>query len=152
MIIDIIKFLKIDHDFSMQERNVYDDIKYIYDENKQDDFWEYFDNIKGPNVRPFHILFTYVCYDEEEIELFEEYCELGMWSEDAKNFIDEEIEMTEQRKEIYFALVNRVDEFVLHDCVENNIMRDLTTNPLNEKEQHMLSYTLREHQEIPNYY
>jgi hypothetical protein len=116
-----------------------EDIEGICDENKKTEFLDYLHEM-ATFGRASNILSTFICYDDYELELFKDYCKEGMWSEHAMEFIDGNIIMTDQRKEIYFALVNRLDSNKIYECVITNTMRDLTINPLTHDEQQNLEY------------
>lgn len=121
-----------------------EDIKFICENNQQTEFLDYLHemlNLSNIYIRPVDIIHSFD-YNIDELELFKDYCKSGIWSKHAKEFIEENLIMTDQRKEIYFALVGRVNHLNLHVCVEDNIMRDLTINPLTPEEQEYLNYEL----------
>jgi hypothetical protein len=120
------------------------DIKFICENNQQIEFLNYLRemlNLDNIYIRPVDIIYSFN-YSQDKLELFKEYCQAGIWSEHAKDFVEENIIMTDQRKEIYFALVGDVNSLTLHTCVENNIMRNLTINPITLEEQEYLNYEL----------
>ncbi len=115
------------------------DIIYISEQEEPEDFINYLNKLSSYGASAHDILYTYICFDEDTIKLFEEYCRYGMWSEHAKEFADENIEMTPRRKYIYSKLVNRVNSSVLYDCIEIDRVRNLRTNPLTTEEQNKLN-------------
>ncbi len=119
------------------------DIIYISEEEEPDEFINYLNKLSSYGASARNIMLAYVCFNEDALKLFEDYCRDGMWSEHAKELADENIEMTPRRKYIYSKLVNRVNSSVLYDCIKNEYIRNMQTNPLNAQEQASLNYELR---------
>jgi hypothetical protein len=125
-------------------QEIEDDIKFICENNQQIEFLDYLrEMLNLPNIyiRHVDIIHSFIS-EQDKLELFKEYCRAGIWSEHAMDFIEENIIMTDQRKKIYFALVGRVNNLCLHECVEECIMRNLNINPLTPEEQETLNYEL----------
>ena len=121
------------------------DILYISEQEDSEEFINYLIKLSSYGVSASDILYTYTCFDEDAIKLFEEYCRDGMWSEHAKELAEADIEMTSRRKYIYSKLVGRVNSDVLYECIENDRVRNLRTNPLTVEEKNTLDYELHSH-------
>ncbi len=115
-----------------------DNIAGICEDNKQIEFFDYLCEMNN-FASAGNILTTFICFEPDQLELFKEYCKMGIWSEHAFEFINNDIIMTNESKKIYFELVGRVNTEVLFDCVKENIMRDLILNPLTGEEQQWLN-------------
>jgi hypothetical protein len=121
------------------------DIIYIAKEEDSEEFINYLIKLSSYGALASDIKYTYTCFDEDAIELFEEYCRDGMWSEHAKEFAEDDIEMTPSRKYIYSKLIGRVNYDVLYESIENDRVRNLRRNPLTVEEQKTLDSELRSH-------
>ncbi len=126
-------------------QDIEDDTKFICNINEQEAFINYMNEMSSLNASVYDIIQTFICYKEYKLELFKKYCQYGFWSEHAKKFIDDNINITEQSKQIYFALVNQVGYNVLCDCIKQNVIRDLTVEPLTIEEQKYLKHELNEY-------
>jgi hypothetical protein len=119
------------------------DILYISKQEDSEEFINYLIKLSSYGASASDIKYTYTCFDEDAIELFEEYCRDGMWSEHAKELSESDIEMTQSRKYIYSKLVGKVNSSVLYECIENDRVRNLRTNPLTVEEKKTLDYELQ---------
>jgi hypothetical protein len=121
------------------------DIQHICQMNQQDEFLDYLYEMSALNASVYDILFSFISYDEDDMMLFKEYCEYGFWSEHAKQLINDDVLITENSKNIYFQLFNQVNYDCLRNCIEQNIIRNLTVEPLTLEEKAHLKFELEEY-------
>jgi len=126
---------------------IIDDVKDFYNNQRQDEFIDYLTSMTPFDVPPHDILMTFNHYNEMELELFKEYIQLGINYKYARFFILDNIIMTDLRKEIYFALYNRVNFSSLVECINSSYMRNLEIEPLSALEEHNLYYELEQQEE-----